>query len=80
MQYSEGRLGRVFVIRMDEGEDLIASLQRFVEEKGVEAGIIHFLGALRSGRAVTGPERPVIPPPPHFESIHDPRAHGGVGP
>lgn len=69
MQYSEGRLGRVYVIRMDEGEDLIASLQRFVEEKGIESGIIHFLGALRTGRAVTGPESPIIPPIPHFESF-----------
>jgi predicted DNA-binding protein with PD1-like motif len=29
--------------------------------------LIHILGALRDGKAVTGPEIAVIPPVPHFE-------------
>jgi predicted DNA-binding protein with PD1-like motif len=28
-----------------------------------------FLGAMKEGRAVTGPEKPVIPPTPHFEAF-----------
>jgi predicted DNA-binding protein with PD1-like motif len=66
MQYSEGRLGRVFVIRLEDGEDLIGSIQRFVAEKGVATGMIHFLGALREGRFITGPKEPTIPPEPPF--------------
>ncbi len=69
MQYSEGNLGRVFVLRMDDGEDLIASLQRFVQEKRIESGMALFIGALRDGRMVTGPEVAVIPPTPHFEDF-----------
>ena len=69
MQYSEGNLGRVFVLRMDHGEDLIASLQKFVPEKKIESCMALFMGALRDGRAVTGPEVPVIPPVPHYESF-----------
>ena len=69
MQYSEGRLGRVFVIRVDHGEDLIQSIQRFVSEKKVNSGLIIFLGALREGRLVTGPEEPVVPPTPHFHDF-----------
>jgi predicted DNA-binding protein with PD1-like motif len=67
MQYSEGTIGRVFVLRMDDGEDLIASIQRFVSEKRIESCMALFVGALRDGRAVTGPELPVIPPVQHFE-------------
>jgi uncharacterized protein len=67
MQYSEGKIGRVFSIRMDDGEDLVEGIQRFVQEKGVESGIALFIGALKDGRAVTGPEEAVIPPKPHFE-------------
>jgi predicted DNA-binding protein with PD1-like motif len=67
MQYSEGTIGRVFVLRMDDGEDLIASVQRFVAEKKIESCMALFIGALRDGRAVTGPELPVIPPVQHFE-------------
>ena len=66
MQYSEGRLGRVFVVRLEEGEDLIGSLERFVAEKGVSAGMIQFLGALKEGRLVAGPKVPTVPPGPPF--------------
>jgi predicted DNA-binding protein with PD1-like motif len=69
MQYSEGHLGRVFILRMDDGEDLIESIQKIAEEKSVESGMILFLGALKNGRVVTGPEVPVIPPIPHFEAF-----------
>lgn len=66
MQYSEGQIGRVFVVRIDDGEDLLVSLHRFIGDKGIEAGSVIFLGALMEGKMVTGPEKPVIPPDPHF--------------
>lgn len=66
MQYTEGQIGRVFVVRIDDGEDLLVSLRRFILDKGIEAGSIVFLGALMEGKMVTGPEKPVIPPDPHY--------------
>jgi uncharacterized protein len=66
MQYTEGQLGRVFVVRIDNGEDMLISLRQFIEDKSIHAGSILFLGALMNGRMVTGPEEPVIPPVPHF--------------
>jgi uncharacterized protein len=66
MQYTEGQIGRVFVVRIDDGEDMLLSLRQFILDKNIQAGSIHFLGALMSGRMVTGPEEPVIPPIPHF--------------
>jgi len=66
MQYTEGQIGRVFVVRIDDGEDMLISLNQFVNDKSIQAGSILFLGALMSGRMVTGPEDPVIPPVPHF--------------
>lgn len=66
MQYTEGQIGRVFVVRIDDGEDMLLSLRQFVLDKNIQVGSIHFLGALRNGRMVTGPEEPVIPPVPHF--------------
>jgi len=65
MQYSEGRLGRVFVLRIDDGEDFLAVTQEFLQSKEVRNGTLLFLGALRQGRMVTGPEELVIPPLPH---------------
>jgi len=66
MQYAEGQIGRVFVVRIDDGEDFLVSMHRFITDKGIESGSVIFLGALMNGRMVTGPEEPVIPPVPHF--------------
>src|SRR5512137_1500430 len=66
MEYTEGQLGRVFVVRIDDGEDMLLSLRQFIADKSVNAGSILFLGALMNGRMVTGPEEPVIPPVPPF--------------
>ena len=56
MHYSEGRLGRIFVLRIDDGEDFLAATKEFIQNKSVQTGTILFLGALRQGRMVTGPE------------------------
>ena len=66
MQYTQGQLGRIFVVRIDDGEDMLASMSQFIHNKDIQAGSITFLGALMNGRMVTGPEEPVIPPVPHF--------------
>ncbi len=66
MQYTEGQIGRVFVVRIDNGEDMLQSLRQFILDKNIQSGSIQFLGALMNGRMVTGPEEPVIPPVPHF--------------
>ncbi|MCJ7443237.1 MAG: DUF296 domain-containing protein [Methanotrichaceae archaeon] len=50
MQYSEGNLGRVFVLRIDDGEDFIRSLLEFVQKKNLRSGSGLFIGALRDGR------------------------------
>ncbi len=62
-------MGRIFVVRLDHGDDLVASLQSIAQEKNIECCMALFMGALRDGRAVTGPEASQIPPVPHFEDF-----------
>jgi predicted DNA-binding protein with PD1-like motif len=69
MQYSEGRTGRVFTVRIDNGEDFIMEIQRFVAAMNIQNGMIHFLGAVREAKMVTGPKEPVIPPVPRMEDL-----------
>lgn len=69
MQYSEGQVGRVFTVRIDDGEDFIKEIQRFVTAMNIRSGMIHFLGAVRSAKIVTGPKEPVIPPVPRREEV-----------
>jgi uncharacterized protein len=68
LQYSEGKLDRVFILRIDDGEDLIESILEFVRRKNLKSCIGFFIGALKEGKAVTGPESAVLPPKQHFES------------
>ena len=69
MQYAEGKPGRIFLLRIDHGEDLVRTLRDFATDHNVTCGYVRFIGALLSGQIVTGPEKPVLPPDPHFESF-----------
>ncbi|MDN7025622.1 DUF296 domain-containing protein [Methanoculleus sp. FWC-SCC1] len=70
MQYSQGRIGRVFTIRFEHGEDFLTELDRFVRTENVSAGTVQFLGALREGQVITGPKEPVIPPVPQHQDLY----------
>ena len=69
MQYSEGQVGRVFTVRIDDGEDFLREIERIVAAMNIQNGTIQFLGAVRSAKIVTGPKEPVIPPSPRGEEI-----------
>jgi len=69
MQYSEGQIGRVFSVRIDDGEDFIREIERFVAAMNIQSGMVHFLGAVRNASLVTGPKDAVIPPTPRAEEI-----------
>ena len=57
MQYSEGRMGRVFILRLEEGERLNDSIEKFAREKQVSHGLAFFLGGSADGsKVVVGPE------------------------
>ncbi len=59
MQYREGRLGRVFVLRLEEGERLNDTLESFAREQGVQRAMVIYLGGAGDGsRMVVGPEDP----------------------
>jgi predicted DNA-binding protein with PD1-like motif len=57
MQYSEGSLGRVFVLRLEEGEKLNDTIEDFAREKKISHGLAFFLGGSGDGsKVVVGPE------------------------
>ncbi len=57
MQYSEGKIGRTFVLRLEEGDRLPDTLEAFARDKNIEAGMVLYLGGAADGsRVVVGPE------------------------
>jgi len=79
MRYTQGRLGRVFVLKFDHGDDLSQELQRLASQEKIKSGVCVFLGALQKGRIVTGPKSAVIPPKPHWTGFKDGWEVFGVG-
>lgn len=69
MEYAAARMGRIFVARVDHGEDLLGELEGLLKKEGISHGFLLLLGALQEGSVVTGPEEAVIPPVPHFVSF-----------
>jgi predicted DNA-binding protein with PD1-like motif len=57
MQYSEGRVGRVFVLRLGEGDRLPNVIEQFAQEQGIAAGMVIYVGGAKDGsRMVVGPD------------------------
>ncbi len=56
MKYSEAKQGRVFVIRLEDGDVIHEEIERFAREKSVGAGALVIVGAADEGsRLVVGP-------------------------
>jgi len=50
MRFAEGTLGRFFVCRLDYESDLLDSIKRFADEKGVKVAVFFLLGAVKKAR------------------------------
>ncbi|NLX48976.1 MAG: DUF296 domain-containing protein [Methanospirillum sp.] len=79
MEYREGAIGRVFLVRVDHGEDLLAVVTGVAGEEGIETGLVLLLGALARGRLVEGPAALDLPPVPIATAFLDGREVLGVG-
>ena len=66
MEYTQGYLGRVFLLKFNDGDILIDELQKLAVKERLKAAAFIFLGALKKGHLVTGPKKPVIPPEPNW--------------
>jgi uncharacterized protein len=55
MKAVEGKLGRIFVIRLEDGDKVPACIERFAQEKGISAGQVVLVGGTGSGQVVVGP-------------------------
>ena len=65
MKASEGRVGRVFVIRLEDGDVVPGCIEQCAKEKGVSVGHAILVGGVGGGEVVVGPwrseERPLQP-------------------
>ncbi|MFO7761148.1 MAG: PPC domain-containing DNA-binding protein [Thermodesulfobacteriota bacterium] len=79
MEYREGKINRVFIIRFDDGEDCLQEIVNLSKKENVRNGWFQVIGGLREVDLVTGPRKPVIPPEPVWEKMQDGRETLGCG-
>jgi predicted DNA-binding protein with PD1-like motif len=57
MQYREGRIGRIFVLRLEAGERLPEAIESFAREQSLKEAMVIYVGGAQNGsRLVVGPE------------------------
>lgn len=80
MKASEGQLGRVFVIRLEDGDAIPACVESFAEEKKISVGQVILIGGIGDGQVVVGPRRSnEMPPEPMLVPIDGVHEVVGVG-
>ena len=63
MKSSQGQLGRVFVIRLEDGDVVPGCIERFAGEHGVTHGQVILVGGIGGGEVVVGPRHSQARPP-----------------
>lgn len=76
MKYSEAQLGRIFVIRLEDGDIVHEAIESFAREKSIEAATLVILGGADTGsRLVVGPQEgratPIVPLSFLLDNVHE---------
>ena len=85
MKYAEARQGRVFVIRLEDGEILHEVVEQFAREHGIHAAALIAVGGADEGsRLVVGPKksraRPIEPLEHVLTGVHEVAGTGTLFP
>lgn len=79
MEYAKGKIGRVFTVRVDHGDDLILELIKIAELEHIKSAVFVLLGALKEAKLVTGPKENLTPPKPVWSGFEDAHEILGIG-
>ena len=79
MEYTKGKIGRVFTVRIDHGDDLILELIKLSELECIDSAVFILLGALKEGKIVTGPKENIRPPEPMWSGFDNANEILGIG-
>ena len=80
MKSTEGKIGRVFVLRLDDGDIVPECLEKFAAEKDIKAGHVVLIGGIGGGQVVVGPRRSdEMPPDPMLLPVDGAHEVAGVG-
>ncbi|MDD5311699.1 MAG: DNA-binding protein [Dehalococcoidia bacterium] len=80
MLYTEGKIGRVFVIRLEDDDVLPSCVEQFAVKHNIIVGQAILVGGIESGNLVVGPRKNTeMPPDPMLVPIDGVHEVVGVG-
>ena len=62
MRYQEGTYGRIFLLRFDDGDDLLEEIRSLAARENVRAATVTLLGGMRTASVVSGPREGAATP------------------
>lgn len=85
MKYSEAGWGRIFVIRLEDGEMVHEAIEQFARDRRIQAAALMILGgADRGSRIVVGPldgrAEPIVPMHRILDDVHEISGVGTIFP
>lgn len=84
MQYSEGGIGRVFTLRLEDDERVPDVIEEFARNHDIKRAMCTMIGGVDKGNIVVGPrdgEAPIIDPMLHaIDDAHEVAALGTIFP
>jgi len=80
MKASEGQPGRVFIIRLEDGDVIPGCIEKFAEEKRISVGQVIMIGGIGGGQVVVGPRQSnEMPPEPMLLPLDGAHEVAGLG-
>ena len=84
MKACKGQVGRVFVMRLEDGDVIPECIERFAKDNGVSVGQVILVGGIGDGKVVVGPQSSdEMPPQPMLlpvDGAHEVLAAGVLAP
>jgi predicted DNA-binding protein with PD1-like motif len=80
MKSSEGKTGRVFVLRLEDGDIVPDCIEKFASDNSIECGHVILVGGIGGGQVVTGPRKTnEMPPDPLYLPVDGAHEVAGIG-
>ena len=84
MKSAEGHIGRVFVLRLEDGDRIPDCIEAFASERNIQGGFCALIGGIGGGKIVAGPEdaqaQPIVPMLQMIANVHEAAAVGTIFP
>lgn len=81
---TEGSVGRVFILRLEDGDEIAPCIEKFARDHGIQTGYVSFIGGATGGEISIGARssaaRPVDPAVQKVEGACDAAACGLLAP